>query len=90
LERGVTPDLIYFFVLHHESGWNRFIIIKRDELFAKVQLEKVGTRAGDYLQIYFAINESKEKVTCSSVDFTSYLNNFADFPSIDHDLTAAS
>jgi hypothetical protein len=85
LETEFKPDLIYFFVMYHDLGWNRFVIIKRDELYKKVQIDKVGTRAGDYVQIYFSINESKDKVTCSSIDFTEYLNNFADFQPIDHD-----
>jgi hypothetical protein len=85
LETEFRPDLIYFFVIHHDSGWNRFVIIKRDELYKKVQIDNVGTKSGDYVQLYFSINESGNQVNCSSVDFTSYLNNFTDFPTINHD-----
>lgn len=85
LERSFTPDLIYFFVMHHNSGWNNYIIIRRDELLTRVQIDDVGTISGGYIQIYFSINSAKDKVICSSIDFTKYLNDFQDFPLINHD-----
>lgn len=86
LEQTFSPDLIYFFVLRHNDGSNKFVIIKRDELLTRVQLDNVGSRFKDSLQLYLSIQKVNGIVTCSGRDFTQYVNNFQSFPIIDHDL----
>jgi hypothetical protein len=83
LEQTFTPDLIYFFVIRY-NGLYKFILIKRDELLTRVQLDSIGSRQGDSIQLYLSINKADNKVTCSSVDFTKYVNDFQSFPEIDH------
>jgi hypothetical protein len=90
LEQTFTPDLIYFFVIRYNSGWNKFIIIKRDELLTRVQQDNVGSRNKDSIQIYLSINKTDNMVTCSSVNFTQYVNDFQYFPIIDHSINKVS
>jgi len=86
LQQTFTPDLLYILVVRYTEGFNKFIIIKRDELLTKVQLENVGSISNDYLQLYFSINKNTWSVTCNSKNFTQYVNDFQLFPKIDHDL----
>ena len=91
LEQTFTPDLIYFFVIRYDTGSNKFIIIKRDELLSKVQLEQAGSvsKNKSAVQLQFTINAISDIVTCKSVDFTKYVNDFQSFPQIDHSVIAA-
>jgi hypothetical protein len=90
LEQTFFPDLIYFFVIRFTQGSNKFILIKRSELLAKVQIDNVGSRFKDTVQLYLSLQKVDDKVTCSSVDFTNYVNNFQSFPIIDHSIAKIS
>jgi hypothetical protein len=87
LEQTFFPDLIYFFVIRYNKGLNKFILIKRAELLTMVQLDQIGSRFKDSIQLYLSIQKGDSKVTCSSIDFTKYVNDFQSFPIIDHHVT---
>lgn len=80
LERSTFPELTYCFVLHGENDWQGTVIISRKELLRLYDFSEIGSRFGDILMLYFSFKENK--LWCSKVDITDYLNNFKDFPKL--------
>lgn len=64
-------------------GWNVATpeVDVGDDLFV-VEDNSLGSLFNGRLMLYFSFQD--EKVTCSDVDITKYLNNFDDFPIIIH------
>ncbi len=72
----------YVFIIRTNNTWTTPLIVRQDYLLNHIENDKVGSIYGDKITLYLSLQNIK--ATCSSIDFTSYLNNFADFPLIDH------
>ena len=88
LEKPIEPEIYYVFVVCRNLQWANRIIIRRKYLFDLYRDLGIGTATEKYLIIYFSFEEDKLtqklKVTCSDVDITEYVENFSDFPVIQH------
>lgn len=82
LRQPQIPELTYVFAVRHENKWTDFVVISREDLFDLYEQHDLGgkSKKGIILTIQF----EKENVVCSKVDFSSFLNNFAAWPFIDH------
>jgi hypothetical protein len=81
LKRIIYPELTYCFVMRSPEKWHEIIIISRKELSDFYDSSEIGSQLGDdTLMLYFSFKENK--LSCSKVDFTPFLNNFDKFPRI--------
>jgi hypothetical protein len=58
------------------------MIISRSALVELYDIAIIGSEVADKLVLYFSFQE--EKVICSGIDLSKYLNNFSQFPPIIH------
>ena len=82
LSVAIEPEIYYIFVVRRRRNWQHFIVIKRRDLFNLLEKHSIGTLANDNLMLYFSFQN--DKATCSNLDFSEFLNNFDDFPIIEH------
>jgi hypothetical protein len=83
LREPIAPEIYYIFLVRKRNKWSDMLIIPRTTLYELWQENQVGTVSQDQnLLIYFSFKE--QKVTCSKTDFTSFVDNFEDFPIIEH------
>ncbi len=82
LEEPISPEIYYIFLVRKQSKWSDMLIIPRETLLAFFKNHHVGTVANDSLLLYFSFKE--QTISCSKIDFTAFLNNFEDFPTIEH------
>ncbi|MEK7253311.1 MAG: hypothetical protein AAB316_01080 [Bacteroidota bacterium] len=82
LEHDFSPELTYVLLAKLGDDWQKPLIIPRIQLFQIVEKQKIGNKAKGNLILYLSFKE--DKVTCSTVDFSPYLNNFEAFPIIVH------
>ena len=78
----IDPEIYYVFVVFKETEMLCKLIIRRDLLSSIYQNNQIGSIVEDNLMLYFSFQD--DKVICSTFDFTQYLNNFNDFPLIEH------
>jgi hypothetical protein len=78
----ISPELYFVFVLRKNQHWLECLVIRRDTIKTLHVGNKFGSQAGKYILLNFIFK--KDKVFCSNVDFTEYINNFEDFPIINH------
>ena len=80
-----------------DRGDDIFVIEDTEGIYYRIQVKTasaiyrdlgIGTATEKYLIIYFSFEEDKLtqklKVTCSDVDISEYVENFNDFPVIQH------
>jgi hypothetical protein len=80
LEKSPFPELTYCFVLRAENDWQGIVIISRMELLNLYDLSDIGSRHNDVLMLYFSLKDNK--LSCSKVDLTHFLNDFSRFPKL--------
>jgi hypothetical protein len=72
----------YVFLVRHNDGWSKPVIIRQDRLLEEFETNNVSSQSGANIIFYFSY--SGNKVTCSRQDFTKYIRDFEDFPLIIH------
>jgi hypothetical protein len=82
IDNLINPELYFVFVLRKNSRWSDCLIIPRKKLYALYLENKFGSQIGKYVLLNFIFK--KDKVFCSNIDFTEFINNFEDFPIINH------
>ncbi len=82
LRAGVNPEIYYAFVVYRNNEWAEKIIISRERLFEYYELDRIGSVYKENIVLYFAFRDGK--VSCSDVDMTEFINNFDNFPIIQH------
>jgi hypothetical protein len=78
----ITPPLYFVFVLRKNLKWSDCLVVPRTAIDKLYKNNKLGSKAGKYVLLNFIFKN--EKVYCSNVDFTEHINNFEDFPIINH------
>jgi hypothetical protein len=82
LEAFINPEIFYIFLVRKQNKWSNLLIIPRKKLLELYQEHQIGTVAQDNLLLYLSFKE--QTITCSKVDFTPFVDNFEDFPIIEH------
>lgn len=81
--RTVSNILVHYVFIARSMGiWLRPIIIRQDYLLDYFDNKGVGSESRGNVTFYFSFTDSG--VSCSGEDFSGYLNNFNDFPQIEH------
>lgn len=84
LTKPVNPELVYTFVSDFNDQWQSILVIPRRDLFSYYDNNNIGSSTGDYLLLYFQFKADFSKVICSKISFLNYLDNWEDFPTIQH------
>lgn len=79
---SIDPEIYYIFVVFKDNESLCKLVIRRDLLSDIFQYNLIGSFGEDNLILYVSFQDNK--VMCSGIDFTKYLNNFDDFPIIIH------
>ena len=82
LENAIDPEVYYVFATCRNNEWAEKIIIPRATLYDYLVEYKIGTIYKQNIVLYFAFRDGK--VFCSNVDMTEFINNFENFPTIEH------
>jgi len=81
--RNISNILVhYVFIARKNNGWSKPLIIRQDYLLDHFEYNKVGAEHEGNITFY--ISFSDEKIECSGQDFTKYVQDFSDFPFIEH------
>jgi len=71
----------YVFIVRHDGGWSKPVVIRQDYLLDHLDNDKIGSIYRGSLNLHFT--HSDKKVKCSKVDLTKYISDFTDFPIIE-------
>jgi hypothetical protein len=82
LEEAISPEIYYIFVVRKQNNWSDLLVIPRKTLLALFREHQIGTIVENNLMLYLSFK--KPFVTCSKIDFSSFMDNFEDFPIIEH------
>ncbi|HRW07982.1 MAG TPA: hypothetical protein P5121_22930 [Caldilineaceae bacterium] len=84
LEVQSVPEIWYIFANRLTNRWVSFVVISRQDLYDLYDLYGIGSlnRTG-LLSLYFAY--SADSVVCSGQNLGSFLNNWDDWPPIEHE-----
>lgn len=74
----VNFPIYYVFIARNSQLWSKPVIIKQDYLLDYFENGKIGSAHTGNLNLYFSYSDNK--VECSGLDFTGYVNDFSDFP----------
>ncbi len=81
--RNITANPVYYvFLARTTSQWSKSLVIRQDFLFDHFNSGKIGSVTGDHLNLYCSY--AGDSVTCSGIDMTRYIDDFTDFPIIEH------
>ncbi len=72
----------FVFVVRDTNYWRQILLIPQPKLVDFHRFNALGSVHGKNLVLYFSIQN--DKITCSNQDFTPFLNNFSDFPIVEH------
>ena len=82
LEAYINPEIYYIFLVRKQNKWSDMLIIARKTLLSLFREHQIGSIVENNLMLYLSFK--KPIVTCSKVDFTPFMDNFEDFPIIEH------
>lgn len=71
----------YIFILRHNDGWSKPVIIRQDYLLDHWENSKIGSVYKGNLNLHFIYSD--RKVKCSNIDLSQYISDFTDFPIIE-------
>jgi hypothetical protein len=76
------PTIYYVFLIRNKEEWSKILLIPQKKLYESFHNSSMGSVYEKSLTLYFSIKD--DKITCSNLDFTEYINNFNDFPTVNH------
>ncbi len=83
LKGRTIPETWYVFANRLVTGWQSFVIIKRQDLYDLYELHSIGSlNQRGVLSLYFSY--TNEGVYCGGQDLSLYLNRWDDWPIITH------
>jgi len=71
----------YIFIVRHNDGWNKPLVIRQDYLLDRWENDKIGSAYKGKLNLHFTYSDGKVK--CSKIDLSQYISDFTDFPMIE-------
>jgi hypothetical protein len=78
----ISPEIYFIFVIRINNSWQNVMIISRESISKFIEDDSFGSKIEGNILLNFVFK--KDKVFCSNVDFTEFINNFEDFPIINH------
>jgi hypothetical protein len=80
--REFELGIYYVFLIREKNTWSKMLLIPQGSIYYHLKNNSIGSVYEKNLTLYFSIQN--DKITCSSLDFTEYINNFNDFPIVNH------
>ena len=81
--RNISNILVhYIFIVRINNRWSKSLIVRQDYLLDHFENNKVGIEHKGIIIFYISFIE--EKVEYSGQHFSKYLQDFTDFPQIEH------
>jgi hypothetical protein len=77
-----SPELIYIFLVRYDNIWLKPLVIHRKDLDDYVQTIAKKSIENTRISLYFVWND--KNVNWGKFNLTQYVNNFSDFPLIEH------
>lgn len=74
--------IYYVFLIREKNNWSKMLLIPQGSIYYHHKNNVIGSVYEKNLTLYFSIKD--DKITCSNLDFTEYINNFNDFPIVNH------
>lgn len=84
LSDPVTPELLYTFVIDFQQKWQPILLISREDLFELYNRHNIGSNVENHILLYLQFKSDFSKVICSKISLIDYLENWEDFPLIEH------
>lgn len=84
LQTTFTPDLHYIFTIRFNERWQSPLIFRRLILQELFETQDFGTIKNKYLLLNFRYHTQTNTVLCSKQNVSKHLNNWKDFPFIQH------
>jgi hypothetical protein len=82
IEELPTPELTYIFLVRHDNSWLKPLVLRRKDLFNLVKILSKSSEENSRISLYFVWND--KTVNWGKFNLTQYVNNFSDFPLIEH------
>jgi hypothetical protein len=82
LNKEIIPEIYYVFVIRKMQKWANVLLIDRSILLDLHEKKQMGSLHSGNITLYMVFKE--DKVTCSSVDLSAFIDNYRDFPVIPH------
>lgn len=82
LAKIAQPLINYVFLARNGDEWMKPLIIPQDILKDYIENKGVGAASSRFVNLYFSFKG--EHVTCSKLDFSSYVRDYSGFPLIPH------
>lgn len=82
LETPTNPETWYVFANRLNYKWMSFLVVSREDLYDLYNIHEIGTVHENTLVLYMAYK--KEQVICSKQELSSYIDNWSDWPIIEH------
>ena len=73
-----NPIMYFVFLIRKADTWVDILLIQQNRLYDMVINQNIGTIHKQNVVLYLSVENNK--VTCSKTDFTSFRNNYEDFP----------
>lgn len=73
-----------FIVRLGDDTWSKPVIIKQDILNQMYEDGEIGSLSGFNIIFRFKYTENGNKVVCHKEDLSAFINNYVDFPQIEH------
>jgi len=77
-----SPLIYYIFIVRKQNSWTHPLIIRQDILLDHIVIDKIGSKYKSTVVLYFSFSD--RKVLCSKQNFSKYIDDYADFPIINH------
>ena len=81
--RNISNILVhYIFIVRQNNQWTKPLIVRQDYLLDHFENNEIGSEHNGNITFY--ISYTSEKVECSGQNFSKYVQDFTDFPLIEH------
>jgi hypothetical protein len=84
LQKPLTPDIYYIFVVRNDVRWSDFIVIPRKSLYDLYSINAVGSLSKANNNVNFHFSFRNNDVICSKRSFLNERNDFSHWPIIQH------
>ena len=83
LGKSISLEIHYVCMVRHKDKWANMLIVNRDTLNDLYESFNIGSVSKD-TNLLLHISFDDQSVKCSDIDFSSYVDNFSEFPHLEH------
>jgi hypothetical protein len=83
LRRPHVPELYYIFALYRDSGWREFVVLRRDVLETRYDVDGIGSRT-DTGRLILEMSFRSGDILCSGISLQAHRGDWSQWPVIQH------